>query len=115
MTPMVKTRDICRVYGVSRNTVSAWVERGCPHLDVRTPGTRRPQRRFDMEQVQLWLDANEITRWEASHKIDRFPAQLKEDDGEEETEERDHDEDAGQEEAPGPDAGTGSTSGEEGS
>lgn len=85
MRKMVKASVICDLYGVSRNTVSAWVGRGCPHIDVRTPGTNRPQRRFDLEQVQLWLDQNEIIRWETSHKIDRFPAQLKENDGEKET------------------------------
>jgi phage terminase Nu1 subunit (DNA packaging protein) len=82
--PLVKASAISKLYGVSRNTITEWVKRGCPHIDVRTPGTHRPQRRYDIDQVQLWLDQNEIGRWEASHKIDRFPAQLKESDGEEE-------------------------------
>jgi RNA polymerase sigma-70 factor (ECF subfamily) len=61
------SRDVCRRLNCSPQTLSKWVEEGCPVLRCW------PFARFDFDRVNQWLRHNEIEEWpkESDHDLDR--------------------------------------------
>jgi hypothetical protein len=54
LTPLLKQSELEAYYGVSDWTVNQWVQQGCPTVTTRFRG-----RRFDLSQVQAWMERGE--------------------------------------------------------
>ena len=56
---------IAQIFGVSPDTVRAWMKDGCPSIDPEAPsGTaERRRRKFDTVRVHNWLVQLALKRW----------------------------------------------------
>jgi predicted DNA-binding transcriptional regulator AlpA len=49
---LLNTKEIAAVFGISRSTLSRWVERGCPHQKEAN------QQVFCLKEVEEWMEKN---------------------------------------------------------
>ena len=54
MTTLLKSSDVCKIYGIARPTLNDWVADGCP---VAKRGKGRAQSQFDAAKLATWAAA----------------------------------------------------------
>ncbi|MFB8772157.1 hypothetical protein [Streptomyces broussonetiae] len=55
LIPLLTQPELETYYGVSDFTVRQWIKDGMPVEPMRTSGTERVHRRFDLTSVKAWM------------------------------------------------------------
>ncbi|MFD7876264.1 hypothetical protein ACFV5G_19525 [Streptomyces sp. NPDC059766] len=59
LVPLLTQPELETYYGVSDWTVLRWIEAGMPVEPMKTTGSQRAYRRFDLEKVKAWHAATQ--------------------------------------------------------
>lgn len=60
LLPLLSQKELETYYGVSDWTVLQWIKEGLPVEPMKTTGTQKTVRRFDLTEVKAWMAEREL-------------------------------------------------------